>query len=376
MSIRVLHLIDSGGLYGAERMLLALVEAQQESGLEPMILSVGEPGIEEKAIEKEADRLGLPMKTWRMKPGLNRNETLRICQWADEWGADLVHSHGYKFNILLGLFGRFKKEIPSVATLHGYVHAPLFTRMWVYEKLDRLVLRRMSAVVVVGEAMKKELPSGLRYSEKVAVIRNGLKVESVLQKAKKTVAGEVDAFIVSHAPVILGVGRLSSEKQFGKLILAFEKLRQCFPKAGLIIAGDGYLRDSLEQRISEHKLDEHVLLAGYCSNIPSIMARSNLLAISSATEGLPITLLEAMALRLPVVSTSVGEIPEVLENGENGVLIKNIEEELVEAMENALADRNAARERSERASEKLARELTAQAMAAQYSVVYERALAS
>ena len=376
MSIRVLHLIDSGGLYGAERMLLALVEAQQESGLEPMILSVGEPGIEEKAIEKEADRLGLPLKTWRMKPGLNRNETLRICQWADEWGADLVHSHGYKFNILLGLFGRFKKEIPFVATLHGYVHAPLFTRMWVYEKLDRLVLRRMSAVVVVGEAMKKELPRGLRYSEKVAVIRNGLKVESVLQKAKKTVAAEVDAFIVSHAPVILGVGRLSSEKQFGKLILAFEKLRQCFPKAGLIIAGDGYLRDSLEQCISEHALDEHVLLAGYCSNIPSIMARSNLLAISSATEGLPITLLEAMALRLPVVSTSVGEIPEVLENGENGVLIKNIEEELVEAMENALADRDAARERSERASEKLARELTAQAMAAQYSVVYERALAS
>ncbi|WP_369612050.1 glycosyltransferase [Marinobacter sp. RI1] len=357
-------------------MLLALVEAQQESDLEPMILSVGEPGIEEKAIEKEADRLGLPLKTWRMKPGLNRKETLRICQWADEWGADLVHSHGYKFNILLGLFGRFKKEIPFVATLHGYVHAPLFTRMWVYEKLDRLVLRRMSAVVVVGEAMKKELPRGLRYSEKVAVIRNGLKVESVLQKAKKTVAAEVDAFIVSHAPVILGVGRLSSEKQFGKLILAFEKLRQCFPKAGLIIAGDGYLRDSLEQCISEHALDEHVLLAGYCSNIPSIMARSNLLAISSATEGLPITLLEAMALRLPVVSTSVGEIPEVLENGENGVLIKNIEEELVEAMENALADRDAARERSERASEKLARELTAQAMAAQYSVVYERALAS
>ena len=376
MSIRVLHLIDSGGLYGAERMLLALVEAQQELGLEPMILSVGEPGIEEKAIDKEAERLGLPLKTWRMKPGLNRDETLRICQWADEWGADLVHSHGYKFNILLGLFGRFKKEIPFVATLHGYVHAPLFTRMWVYEKLDRLVLRRMSAVVVVAGAMIKELPRGLRYSEKVAVIWNGLKVESILQKAKDPVPGEVNAFIVGHDPVILGVGRLSSEKQFGKLILSFEKLRLRFPKAGLVIAGDGYLRDSLEQRISERALDKHVLLAGYCSNIPAIMARSNILAISSATEGLPITLLEAMALRLPVVSTSVGEIPEVLENGENGVLIKNIEEELVEAMENALADRDAARERSERASKKLASELSAQAMAEQYSVVYERALAS
>ncbi|WP_228128395.1 glycosyltransferase [Marinobacter daepoensis] len=357
-------------------MLLALVEAQREFGLEPMILSVGEPGIEAKAIEKEADRLGLPLKTWRMKPGLNRDETLRICRWADDWGAALVHSHGYKFNILLGLFGRFKKEIPFVATLHGYVHAPLFTRMWVYEKLDRLFLRRMSAVVVVGEAMRKELPRALRYSEKVAVIRNGLKVESVLQKAKDPIPGEVDAFILGHDRVILGVGRLSSEKQFAKLILSFEELRQRFPSAGLVIAGDGYLRDSLEQHISGRALDKHVLLAGYCPNIPAIMARSNILAISSATEGLPITLLEAMALRLPVVSTSVGEIPEVLENGANGVLITNVEEELVDAMENALADSNAARERSERASKKLARELSALAMAEQYSVVYERALAS
>ncbi len=372
----MLHLIDSGGLYGAERMLLALVEAQQELGLKPMIFSVGEPGIEEKAIEKEADRLGLPLKTWRMKPGLNRDETLRICQWVDEWGADLLHSHGYKFNILLGLFGRFNKEIPFVATLHGYVHAAMFTRMWVYEKLDRLVLRRINAVVLVGEAMRKELPRALRYSEKVSVIRNGLKVESVLQNAKGPIPEEVDAFIFGHKPVILGVGRLSSEKQFGKLILCFEKLRQRFPKAGLVIAGDGYLREKLEQRVSECALDKHVLLAGYCPNTPAIMAKSNVLAISSATEGLPITLLEAMALRLPVVSTSVGEIPEVLENGVNGVLVTNVEEELVEAMEKVLSDSNAARERSERANKKLAGELSAQAMAEQYSAVYKRALAS
>ncbi len=357
-------------------MLLALVEAQQKLGIEPMILSVGEPGIEAKAFEKEADHLGLPLKTWRMKPGLNRDETLNICQWADEWGADLLHSHGYKFNILMGLFGRFTKKIPVVATLHGYVHAPMFTRMWVYEKLDRLVLRGVSAVVMVGEAMRKELPKRLRFSSKVAVIRNGINVDDVLQKAKEPLPREVDEFISDHNPLILGVGRLSSEKQFGKLILSFEKLRQRFPEAGLVIAGDGYLRDSLEKDISGRALDKHALLAGYCSNIPAIMARSNMLAISSATEGLPITLLEAMAVRLPVISTSVGEIPDVLENGANGVLIKNIGEEFVEAMEKALADSNAACERSQRASKKLVREFSAQAMAEQYSAVYKRSLAS
>lgn len=68
--MKVLHLIDSGGLYGAEKMLLALVKAQLDQGLEPMILSAGEPNIEEKPLEAEAKRLGLPIISWRMTPEL------------------------------------------------------------------------------------------------------------------------------------------------------------------------------------------------------------------------------------------------------------------------------------------------------------------
>jgi len=78
MSVKVLHLIDSGGLYGAEKMLLGLVSEQLKLGLYPLILSAGAPGIEEKALEAEARRLGLPLKLWRMKPGFNLKESLTI----------------------------------------------------------------------------------------------------------------------------------------------------------------------------------------------------------------------------------------------------------------------------------------------------------
>ena len=71
MGMKVLHLIDSGGLYGAEKMLLSLVQEQVSQGLEPMILSAGEPGIDVKPIETEAKRKGLPLTPWRMSPGLN-----------------------------------------------------------------------------------------------------------------------------------------------------------------------------------------------------------------------------------------------------------------------------------------------------------------
>ena len=99
--MKVLHLIDSGGLYGAEKMLLALVKAQLSQGLEPMILSAGELTIPQKPLEIEATRLGLPVIPWRMKPGFNIGESRKILKWAVANDYDILHSHGFKFNVLL-----------------------------------------------------------------------------------------------------------------------------------------------------------------------------------------------------------------------------------------------------------------------------------
>ena len=91
MGLKVLHLIDSGGLYGAEKMLLTLVAEQVKMGLSPMILSAGEMGITEKALEIEAKRLGLPLCIWRMKPGFNFKESLKILRWAKTHKFQVLH---------------------------------------------------------------------------------------------------------------------------------------------------------------------------------------------------------------------------------------------------------------------------------------------
>jgi hypothetical protein len=131
--LRVLHLIDSGGLYGAERMLLALVAEQIRQGLAPMILSAGDPGIDDKPLETEARRLGLPVTAWRMRPGLNLREAWRIATWARSGRYQVLHAHGYKFNILLALLPRRVRGRDSVfvTTLHGYVRAPFATWLWI-----------------------------------------------------------------------------------------------------------------------------------------------------------------------------------------------------------------------------------------------------
>ena len=374
--MKIIHVIDSAGLYGAERMLLTLVQEQQALGLDPIILSAGEQDIEKKAIEIEADRLGIPIKAWRMKPGLNKAETRRICEWAAHWGVELVHSHGYKFNILMSLFGRFSRKVPIVSTLHGYVHAPRFSRMWVYELLDRLAISRLDGVVMVGAAMKKELSTGLIRPRRLTTIRNGLAVDDTQRKASEPLPEVLEEFFSTHEPVILGVGRLSREKGFTHLIDSFREIKQSAPKAGLLIVGDGMLRKDLEDQVARLGLVSDVCLPGYCDNVPALMARSSALVISSSTEGLPITLLEAMAVRLPVVSTDVGEIPFVLDEGDSGVLVTDPASELVDAIELVLNETEATHRKTEQAFHKVSGELSARSMAEQYLRVYNGVVAS
>ena len=127
--MKVLHVIDSGGLYGAEVMLLNLMSEQVAMGLEPILASIGDPGITEKPLETEAIRRGLPVKVFRMRPGPNVWGALKILRFARSELVGLLHSHGYKGNILFGLMPRMLRRIPMVATVHGWTWTGGISRM-------------------------------------------------------------------------------------------------------------------------------------------------------------------------------------------------------------------------------------------------------
>ena len=100
--MRVLHIIDSGGMYGAEVMLLNLVEEQIRQGLKPVIASIGDNQTGEKPLEIEAHKRGFPLKIFRMRPGPNFIGAWKILNYAKSIDCNLLHSHGYKGNILFG----------------------------------------------------------------------------------------------------------------------------------------------------------------------------------------------------------------------------------------------------------------------------------
>ncbi|MCH8551562.1 MAG: glycosyltransferase [Natronospirillum sp.] len=331
--MKILHLIDSGGLYGAERMLISLALQQQKQGCNPVILSIGKPAIVTKPLEEEAIAQGLQLKAWRMKPGLNIREINKIVKWAQLENFDVLHSHGYKFNILLGLLPKLKRKLPTVATLHGYVKSQLFSKMWLNEKLDRIMINRLEHIVLVSSYMLDDLPESYKHKENLTVINNGVDIESIKEKSNLPADSDICSFSRKFENVVLGVGRLSPEKGFSKLITAFEKVLKKKPSTGLIIVGQGKCENDLHKLCENLQITNNVYMPGYCQNVPALMKKSTVLVMPSKTEGLPIAALEAMALCVPIISTQVGELPKLLDHGRAGILINSNHE----AFENVLS---------------------------------------
>ena len=330
-SLKVLHVIDSGGLYGAEVMLLNLVETQVALGLKPLILSVGDLGVGEKSLEKTAKERGLDVKSVRFKSGLNIRASHSLISFAKNEGYDLIHSHGYKFNILFGLWPKFFRKIPLLSTLHGYVNAKKYSKMWINEVLDRFFIKRADLVVLVNRIMLDNPVIKSIQLPNYVVIDNGIDVSSK-PSADAVVSNAFKNFTAGHDKILGYVGRLSPEKGIKVLLNALKTVNRDH-SVGVVIIGSGSQYDELNEMTSLLALERNVLFLGYIDKPVSYMKYFDALIMPSFTEGLPITLLEAMNAKVPVIASSVGGIPDVLDESSCGYLVKSGD---VEALANSI----------------------------------------
>jgi glycosyltransferase involved in cell wall biosynthesis len=384
--LKVLHIIDSGGLYGAEMVLLNLVAEQIKQGFEPVIASIGEKHIAEKPIEAEAAKRGFNVKKFRMLPGPNFIGMLAVLRYAQKEHFDLLHSHGYKGNVLLGLMPKYIRRIPLVATLHGYTSTNGFSKNKVYEWMDYHSHRFIDAVVLVHKGMLSNPKLGNRKNVTYHVINNGIPIDppshpppfslSVPSAPSSSPSQLLDKTITSFCQkgyTIGSIGRLSKEKGYNYLIEAVSLLIKQKLDIRLIIIGEGDQRGALESQVSELGLGDRVFLPGYREDARIYLACFNVFVLPSLTEGLPITLLEAMQARVPVVATEVGGIPEVLDNGRAGLLVQACEPHgLSEAIRVVYNDKKLLMELTNVAVERMATHYSSRAMANGYFSVYEK----
>ena len=208
----------------------------------------------------------------------------------------------------------------------------------VVRALMRPAYIRCAGVVAVSDGVADDLARSLRLPrERIETIHNPVVSEQLIARSHEP----ADHLADIKRPVILAVGRLTLQKDYPTLLRAMALLRKNV-QASLVILGEGELRPELERLAIELGISDQVIMPGFAQNPYAWMRQADVLAMSSAWEGLPTVLIEAMACGTPVVSTDCPSGPkEILEGGKWGRLVPVSDHEaLAKAIQEALVDEN------------------------------------
>jgi glycosyltransferase involved in cell wall biosynthesis len=230
---------------------------------------------------------------------------------------NIIQTHGYKENVL----GFFLKKVcnkPWIGFAHGYTNENAKVRF--YNKLDRLALRYPDIMVTVSNRLKNLLIESGVPEKKVRVIYNAIDKEQLNADIHPDDL-RINWNIKKEDKLIGVIGRLSPEKGQEVFLRAFSKVLEKVPFAKGIIIGDGQEKEKLINFCLENGLKDKIIFTGYQNNIANFYQIIDLLVLPSFSEGLPNVVLEAMAFKIPVISTSVGGAPEIITDGQNGLLV-------------------------------------------------------
>jgi glycosyltransferase involved in cell wall biosynthesis len=359
--VKVLQLISSGGYYGAENMLLNLCASQEKAGCSNSLLlfyNVHVPNVE---FYERARRRGISVRMVHCKGKADWRAVRQIQDYIREDSIDVVHTHGYKAD-LYGYVAARREEKPLVATCHNWVGGT--AALGIYNRLDRMVLKRFNAIATVSDAVSESLLRSGIPAARIRTIANGIDVEAFAEAALSATA--------SSAKVIGVVARLDRQKGFEYLLGALSELCSLFSGLKVVITGDGPDRSAIEQMIARDGLQKNVTLAGPKTDMPAVYAAMDIFVLPSLNEGLPMTVLEAMAASRPIVATRVGAIPSVIRHGETGLLVNPRDTAgLKDALARLLTDPELCRRMGAQARDWVGRHYTSDAMALQYRLMYD-----
>ena len=257
---------------------------------------------------------------------------------------DLIHSHYAIPHAMAAYMAREIIKIPYVVTLHGSdVHTLGLDPA--YKPVVKHTVEQADAVTAVSEFLKKKAHEELGIEREIHVIPNFIDtgtfsqvtgIRLVVESGCVSLRDEEEAYeICPDEKIILHASNFRPVKRVTQLIEAMRIVVDSYPKARLVIAGDGPTRIEVERKIEELKLCNSVHLLGIKSNMQEIMCSADVFALNSTLEGMPLVLLEAMACKLPVITTPAGGIPELVRPGLDGVVTEgyDVEEYAAELLE-------------------------------------------
>ncbi|MGD0660078.1 MAG: glycosyltransferase [Syntrophorhabdales bacterium] len=233
---------------------------------------------------------------------------------------DLIHTNGY-FADIIGIPVAKSLGIPALAMCHGFVDSDAKLRL--YNRLDLLILRLGNRVICVSEELRRLLVRWHVSSRRVCLLRNAVdavydpnRFSAMRKEARR-------AFGVTEGEILLGsCGRLSAEKGLANLVEAGSSLLAAGLPVKILLIGDGPERLKLERLAMSSNLRERCMFSGFREDVLAMLPAIDVFVLPSFTEGTPMALLEAMGQGIPVVASSVGEVPTIVAHDRSGILVE------------------------------------------------------
>lgn len=377
--LRILHFIDSGGLYGAEKVILNLSRRMLASpDYRPLVGCIVSRPDEPCELYDEAGRQGIEALRLVIRNGRLAEDLPRVGRRLRRKRVGLVHSHGYKASVF-GFLCRPWSGAPVTATCHLWFKGegqPL--KMKAMLVAEKLVYRRYRDVVGVSRPIRDILVASGVPADRIHIIENGVEVGERSSLDPGAAAGlrrslglPEGAFLVFHA------ARLNRQKGQADIVRAAARLRAEGEDVRFLIVGDGPLEGELKTLAQAEGVADVVVFGGFRNDIDDLLQLADVFVLPSLDEGMPMSLLEAVSRRVPVVATAVGDIPLVIEHERSGLIVSRGDAAgLAAAIRRILLDPPHAAMMAEKALEVVRRGYSSEAMFAKYAQIYSRYVGS
>jgi len=316
--IKVLHLRDTYEVGGPGKTILETVSHIDKS-LFSVSIAVFGTGSEtgESPFLSEARNRGITVHEIRSRGRYDPLIIREIVFLVKKFKIDVLHTHEAKSD-LLGYLSAKMTHTPIISTMHGWITNN--RKEQIYTKVDKMVARFFDRVIVVNAHMREVLLKEGVPSRIISLLHNCIVKENYYRDQprgyiRQSLGKEI------RSPVIGTLGRLSLEKGHVDFVEAAADVLSRGHKAHFVIVGDGPEAAKIAGMISERGLGNRVTMTGYMRDPRKVLQDFDLMVLPSLTEGFPNVVLEALMMEVPVISTDVGGVPEIIRDGEEGVLI-------------------------------------------------------
>ena len=363
--MRVLHVAKVTGIAGAENHLLVLLPALRALGVDAEVVLLQEPGRPVAQLVRAFLAAGVPTFELAINMDLDPWLVGRLARLVRSRGAHAVHTHG----VHADLYGRLCLQgLDGVLLLQTRHNDDRFRRLWIMRLLNQWLARRCVRIIAISDAVREFVCAveGIPL-RKVERIYYGLDAAP----APQTVADLRTELGWAGVPLIGFVGRLTGQKGVDVLLNAFAIVHRALPTARLLLIGDGPQRATLAALAGGLQISAAVHFAGWREDARAQMAALNVLAIASRWEGFGLVTLEAMQAGVAVVASRVSALPEIVLDGETGLLVPAANAaKLAAALLALLQDPQRAMQLGENGRLRAAQLFTVKQMAVQHAALY------